>query len=116
MKFTFNNSVKHPTWPGLIVSIICLAAMTSFTVVRTMKLVSKDDPFFSTVTKSREDEGLDLWKLGIMYAIEKIDPSIGVISANHVTWGSDNYIKGKTRRPIELVSCNQLLPGGTHEG
>ena len=90
--------------------------MTSFTVVRTMKLVSSDDPFFSTVTKAREDDEIDLGKLGIMYAIEKIDPEYGMIYANHITWGSNNFKTGKVVRPIELVSCDELLPGGTHEG
>ena len=90
--------------------------MTSFTVVRTMKLVSKDDPFFSTVTKAREDDEIDLGKMGMMWAIEKIDPAYGIINSNQVTWGSDNYETGKKYRPIELVSCDELLPGGTHEG
>ena len=56
--------------------------MTSFTVVRTLKLVSKDDPFFSTVTKIREDEVIELGKMGMMWAIEKIDAKYGYFYAN----------------------------------
>ena len=116
VKFTLDDSVKHSTWPGIIASVVCLAAMTSFTVVRTLKLVSREDPFFSTVTKAREDDLIDLGKLGFMFAIEKIIPEYGIIYANHITWGSDNYKDGKKVRPIELVSCEELLPGGSHEG
>lgn len=80
VKFTFENDSKHRTWPGIIVSIICFAAMTSFTLVRTLKLLSNDDPFFSTVTKARDtDDQIDLGKLGMMFAIEKIDPSFGYV-------------------------------------
>ena len=47
-----------------------------------MKLLSADDPFFSTVTKAREDDEIDLGKMGMMFALEKIDAKFGYFSAN----------------------------------
>ena len=50
-----------------------------------------------------------------MFAISEISPEIGSVEAHHVTW-PHNSGREKKKRPIRLVSCNELLPGGTHEG
>lgn len=53
--------------------------MLSFTVNRVLKLVSKDDPFFSTISEP-SSETVNLGELNFMFAIENIDPRAGKIS------------------------------------
>ena len=44
-----------------------------------------------------------------MFAVTKLDPRAGRVSAEQIYWGT-----GKTKRKerIELVDCKDLLPGG----
>ena len=53
--------------------------MLSLTVNRTLKLVSKDDPFFSTLSE-QSDDTVYLGELNYMFAIENIDPRVGRVS------------------------------------
>ena len=56
--------------------------MIGFTVNRSVKLVSKKDPFFSMLTMASEFQGIDLWKLNYMFAIESLDPRVGRVQVN----------------------------------
>ena len=48
-----------------------------------------------------------------MFAIENIDPTIGHVTAN---WTKREQGEKELKVPIELVECEQLLPGGLHDG
>ena len=49
-----------------------------------------------------------------MFAVEAMDPRIGRVEVTQTFWGTS---VGKTgiKRQIELVNCEELLPGGLHE-
>ena len=57
---------------------------------------------------------IDLWQLGFMFAIEDIDPSIGRIEANLISWQANTSNPEST--PVTLVSCKELQAGGLYEG
>ena len=88
--------------------------MIAFLTNRLMKLVSKDDPFFSMLNfASDQTEDIDLWKDKFMFAVEKLDPRAGRIDAEQVFWGAK--IPKKKKIKIKLVNCEELLPGGQYE-
>ena len=48
-----------------------------------------------------------------MFAIQEPDPTAGVITAEYIMrneTGIEEYY------PIDMVSCDEMLPGGKHEG
>ena len=55
--------------------------MISFAVNRTLKLVSDDDPFLTLISEAVDDDKVELGSLDFMFAIKKIDPKIGRITA-----------------------------------
>ena len=55
---------------------------------------------------------IDLTELGYAFAIETIDPSLGTIYAEHVTWGANQDKSQRIETPITLVDCKEFLPGG----
>ena len=48
-----------------------------------------------------------------MFAIANIDPRAGLISATQTYWGTSVE---RVRKEIDLVDCDELLPGGSYEG
>ena len=52
--------------------------------MRTSKLISMDDPFFSMTTMVGENSYIDLWQLGFMFAVEDVDPRLGRIEVQYV--------------------------------
>ena len=94
-------------------TIFCSVLVISFTVMRTIKLVNKIEPFFSSTIEVYDGQ-FDLWALDFMFAIQKLDPRIGTIEAYHATWPKGQ--KEKVKRPIKLVDCEELLEGGEYEG
>ena len=66
----------------MVFTLLTAALMLSFTVVRTLKLVSKDDPFFSMLAMAADEVEVDLWDLGFMFAIDNLDPRVGRVSAS----------------------------------
>ena len=52
--------------------------MIAFTMMRLINLFSNDDPYFSMTTHWNEN-GVDLWDLDFMFAIENLDPAYGRI-------------------------------------
>ena len=97
----------------MMFTLMTAAFMISFTVNRTIKLWSKDDPFFSMLAMAAEENEIDLWQLNFMFAVEKLDPRVGRINAEQVFWGTS---VDKEKHKIELVDCKELRPGGTHAG
>ena len=97
----------------MIFTILTAVFMISFTVNRTIKLVSKDDPFFSMLAMAAEENEIDLWDLNFMFAVEKLDPRVGRVNAEQVFWGTS---RDKKKQKIELVDCKSLQPRGSHFG
>ena len=52
------------------------------------------------------EQPIDLYKLGYMFALHKIDPKIGRIKASQTTWHWDGE---KTKIDIPMVDCTNLL-------
>ena len=57
-----------------------------------------------------EGSEVDLWQLNFMFAVTKLDPRAGRVTAEQVYWGRSS--EGKEKKKIELVDCKELLPGG----
>ena len=55
LNFTFEGSNKFSTCVGTVITIFSLVLMISFTVNRSLKLVSADDPFFSSLSMTSQD-------------------------------------------------------------
>ena len=51
----FNRQSRFPTAFGAFLTIVSAILMIIFVVNRTMKLISKDDPFFSSTAVSEDD-------------------------------------------------------------
>ena len=58
-------------------TICCTFLMLSFFMVRTLKLISKEDPFFSMTTMSEYNSHIRLGELGFIFAVENVPPEIG---------------------------------------
>ena len=88
----------------------------TFMMIRTIKLASGDDPFFSMTLLPSDNEAIDLWKLDFMFAIEDLDPRVGRIEANHVVWDFRGEKSNKQRSKLDLIDCNEYLKeDGTHK-
>ena len=86
VSFTFEKNSTYTTKLGAIISIFCIALMGAFLVVRTKKLVSQDDPFFAETTLVHDWERINLLDHEFMFAVEKPDPKIGIVSVFGVRW------------------------------
>ena len=78
VQFTFQKSPYFQTNIGAVFSIVCMILMFSFLTIRTMKLAHGIDPFFSSTSLTQENE-IDLLDLGLAFAIENVDPSVGTV-------------------------------------
>ena len=106
IRFTFKDKKAFNTVCGGVVSIFCGLFLLMLLFVRTSKLVTKDDPFFTSTTMARQYETVDLWKLGYNLAIEKIDPTVGRIE---ISKNSVSIEHGKKVELIELEGCDKVL-------
>ena len=61
-----------------------------------------------TDTVSEVDEAIDLQQLDFAFAIRKIDPRLGRIEATQVSWPIEGE---KTKTPIDMVDCEELVHG-----
>ena len=77
VSFDFNKKKKFNSAVGLFFTIVTMLFMVSYSVNRMLKLVSKEDPFFSMLTMPSEYQEVDLWELNYMFAIEDVEPRIG---------------------------------------
>ena len=103
---TFQKKKQFATWVGTFFTFITFGLFTGFTIMSTMKLVGRDDPFLSTSTMPREDShAADLAKLGYVFAIQSLDPKAGSIEVKHTTWGQG---KPKDVIDLELIDCGEL--------
>ena len=48
-----------------------------------------------------------------MFAVSEIDPRVGTIEVNY---SKRSKGRNNSKTPIQLVQCEELLPGGKHEG
>ena len=71
-----------------------------------------DDPFFSMTTMSSDDVMIDIWNMDFMFAIENIDPRVGRIAAQQVSWDFTSGKGTKTKKQIEMVDCQEYRAGG----
>ena len=92
VELTFQNKSKYQTSLGATITLLLYFALLSFVGQRTMKLISASDPFFSMTRQANDDSQgpIDLWALGFMFAVEKIDPRYGRIAVNHRQWNRAN--------------------------
>ena len=65
----------------------------------------------TTLAQEHEIEVVDLWELGLEFAIENVRPDVGIIKAWHVSWDVD---EGKIKTPIELEDCAIVAEQGNH--
>ena len=88
VKLTFQKNDTYQTWIGTCITFLIGILFIAFFGVRTNKLVSATDPFFSMMTMAKEQtEPIDLWAMNYMFAIQDVDPRVGYIHAEQVTWG-----------------------------
>ena len=84
VKLTYQKKPTFQTWVGTCISCLVLTLFTAFCGVRTLKLFSASDPFFSMMTMAKEEQDpIDLWALNFMFAIEDIDPRAARITVDH---------------------------------
>ena len=87
--------------------------MLSFFIVRTSKLISMEDPFFSMTTMALFSQEIDLYKLDFYFAVEEMPPEVGRVQVSHVKWDLDS---DQVESPIEMAGCDQFSKGGKYEG
>ncbi len=123
VQLTYNKKRTYQTWIGTCVTFLIAMLFISFLGVRTNKLVSATDPFFSMMTMAKEEsEPIDLWARNYMFAIEDIDPRAGYIYADHIAWGPGKdkaktvkLYEDKDINKIEMVDCLSLLEDPDYE-
>ena len=108
-ELTFRNKSHYSTWPGTIFSCAVMTLFLAFFVIRTIKIATGDDPFFSMTTMEQEGEIIDLHLLDNFFAIEDLDPRVGRISVSLRSWGTET---GKSKTNVDMVDCRQFLPPG----
>ena len=67
----------YTTSIGTIVSLMSIVTFVLVGLTRTRKLFRGDDPFFAMAIEPYEDDIIDLWSLGFMFAVENVDPKVG---------------------------------------
>ena len=117
--FTFRKKPTFQTWGGACISCFVLTLFIAFCGVRTLKLYSASDPFFSMMTMAKEEvDPIDLAALDFMFAIEQVDPRVARVVVTHVQWGpgkneydestGDVLYKDKQYKEIEMIDCMKL--------
>ena len=56
VNFSFQQDKTYNTTLGGFISVMVLCVLISFVVMRTTKLISREDPFFSMTRQAQEDE------------------------------------------------------------
>ena len=106
VNLTFQNKARLTSSCGTMLTFLTLTVFMIFLVVRSLKLVSLEDPFFSMMTIPRDATALiDLKELGFLFAIQKIDERLGRLEVTHTSWdlGLD-----KVTHEIPLENCVSL--------
>ena len=63
VNLTFEREEVFTTGIGLLVSILSLVLMSLIAYTRTVKLISRDDPFYAMAIEPYDNEIIDLWAL-----------------------------------------------------
>ena len=75
--------------------------MSLIAYTRTVKLISRDDPFYAMAIEPYDNEIIDLWALQFMFAVEKKDAKYGRLEVAQVSIQPDS----EQITPIEMVDC-----------
>ena len=80
--------------------------MLIFFLLSTIKLVGHRDPFFASSIEVKDPvDEINLYEMGFMFAVEKIDPSVGTIVAYRAI---DDPIEGEIQDPVYFVDCDEI--------
>ena len=116
MNFTFEGKTYFQTYLGGCASIFAFVLMLTFLGVSTGKLVGHLDPFFSSSIEVMDpSEEINLWEMGFMFAVEKIDPSVGTIMAFRAVNDPEG---NEIRDPVQFSDCDELAVnrGSSYDG
>lgn len=102
VNLTFKEKKTYNTTLGAVISLSCICLLMIFFVVRTQKLVSREDPFFSETTLAHDWNRIDLLERPFMFAVESPDPRLATVSVKRIVRDRDEEI---VNAPIELVPC-----------
>ena len=64
-------------------------------------------------SSSKDNSVVELGAQGFMFAVTQIDPTVGRLSASFIL---RSRVKNMIEREIQLVPCEELLPGAKHAG
>ena len=99
-------------------TFLVIILFLAFFGVRTNKLVSATDPFFSMMTMAKEEvDPIDLGSNHFTFAIEDVDPKVCQVVVTHTHWGpgknrqeaSGKLYQDKDVTSIEMVDCLSKL-------
>ena len=90
-----------------------MTLLIAFFAQRTGKMISRDDPYLTMTSSSKDNSVVELGAQGFMFAVSEVDPTVGSLSAKFVKKSNTEF---EDERKIELVPCEELLPGGKHAG
>ena len=105
VKLTIKKKPTYQTWMGAFLSVLTMALFLAFCAVRTIKLASREDPFFSMMTMEKDESiPIDLWANNFVFAVEAIDPRIGRLVVEHYSWADD-----KIKTDIQMTECKDFI-------
>ena len=86
IQFTFRGQTHFSTKVGGTIYLICCILFFFLWMVKTLDLITKKDQELKMIESESNYAGLDLFELGFMFAIEKIDPRLGKVEAEATVW------------------------------
>ena len=95
-----------------------MTLLIAFFAQRTVKMVGRNDPALAMTSRSDEGSVVRLGAQGFMFAVSEVDPTVGTLSAKFIIRKSskNSDVSSREEREIDLVPCEELLPGGNHAG
>ena len=90
-----------------------MTLLIAFFAQRTVKMIGRNDPSLAMTRHSNEGSVVQLGAQGFMFAVSEVEPTVGTLSAKFIRKGSK--VAG-VEREIDMVPCEELLPGGKHAG
>ena len=69
---------------GGVATVLCGVVFLFMFTIKTTELVGKTDPFLFMLDVESNAEPIDLYGLGYVFAIEKVEPEVGSISVEQV--------------------------------
>ena len=86
VEFNFQGKNRFTTVIGSIMTFITILLFISFAAIRTLEFALQGDPFINMTSLIAEEESIDLWDIDFVFAIEDLDPKVGRISVQQVSW------------------------------